>query len=37
VPAAELALLRHRREQTRAEVAKETVVRPSDPAPVTPA
>lgn len=37
VPAAELALLRHRREQTRADVARETVVGPADAAPATPA
>jgi hypothetical protein len=37
IPAEELALLRTRREQMRAEVAKETVVRPPEPAPVTPA
>jgi hypothetical protein len=37
IPEEELALLRTRREQMRAEVAKETVVRPADAAPVTPA
>jgi hypothetical protein len=37
VPAEELAMLRHRREQTRAEVARGTGVRPSDAAPATPA
>jgi hypothetical protein len=37
IPEEELALLRTRREQMRTEVAKETVVRPSDAAPVTPA
>lgn len=37
VPEAELAMLRHRKEQTRAEVARDTVVGPSDAAPATPA
>ena len=37
VPEAELALLRRRKEQTRAEVARDTVLGPSDAAPATPA
>jgi hypothetical protein len=36
VPEAELVMLRHRKEQMRAEVARDTVVGPSDAAPATP-